>query len=128
TVNLVDAIFGSNQVAFYNAPLGFGYVNREFGGGLYQIAATGASYSLVLPAYDSGLAQQEHLYSAVCLSTSSCTLTQGGYKNHFSSKVTDLPTGGLFLGGTFYTNAQLLQILQNNAVGGNGLISLAHQF
>src|SRR5207249_4214328 len=46
TVNLLDAIFGSNQVAVYDAPLGFGYVNREFGGGVYQIAASGGSYSL----------------------------------------------------------------------------------
>jgi len=124
TSNLLDALFSNNQVAFYSAPAG-GYFNREFSGTLFQITVSGSGYSLV--AFDSGLNQQEHLNSAICLAQRTCTLTQGGYKNHFSSQVTNLPTGGLFLGGTFYTNSELLQILQNNAVGGNGLISLAHQ-
>jgi hypothetical protein len=125
--NLQDALFALNAVAFYNAPSNAGYVNREFGGGLYQFVPSGNSYALLTPAFDSGLGQQEHLSTSVCLASSVCTLTQGGYKNRFSYLVTNLPTGGLFLGGTFYTNSELLQILQNNAVNGNGLISLAHQ-
>jgi hypothetical protein len=58
---------------------------------------------------------------------SHCTLTQGGYKNHYNNLLTAFPAGGLTLGTVFYTNAQLNAIMQNNAVGGNGLISLAHQ-
>jgi hypothetical protein len=57
-----------------------------------------------------------------CASTRGCTLTQGGYKNHFNSKL--LP---LTLGSVSYTTSQINAILQNNAVAGNGLISLAHQ-
>jgi hypothetical protein len=51
-----------------------------------------------------------------------CTLTQGGYKNHFNSKVT-----ALTIGGVLYSLANVNDILANNAVKGNGLISLAHQ-
>jgi hypothetical protein len=58
---------------------------------------------------------------------SHCTLTQGGYKNHFNDLLTGFPPGGLTLGAVFYTNSQLNDIMQNNAVGGNGLIALAHQ-
>jgi hypothetical protein len=46
---------------------------------------------------------------------------------HFNSLVLNFPPGGLFLGSNFYNNTELNEILQNNAVGGNGLISLAHQ-
>src|ERR1051325_3969047 len=56
-----------------------------------------------------------------------CTLTQGGYKNHFNSLVLNLPTPNLLLGSVPYTNLQINSILQNNAVKGNGLLSLAHQ-
>ena len=54
-----------------------------------------------------------------------CTLTQGGYKNHFNSKLLNSP--GFVLGTKFYSATQLNQILQNNSVRGNGLISLSHQ-
>ena len=56
-----------------------------------------------------------------------CTLTQGGYKNNFNSKVLNLPLPNLLLGSVPYTNLQINSILQNNAVKGNGLLSLAHQ-
>jgi len=65
--------------------------------------------------------------TGACLITQGCTLTQGGYKNHFNSLVTQLPIGGLWLGNTFYNKAELDSILQNNAIRGNGLLSLAHQ-
>jgi hypothetical protein len=58
---------------------------------------------------------------------SHCTLTQGAYKNHFNNLLTGFAPGGLTLGSVFYTNSQLNDIMQNTAVGGNGLISLAHQ-
>ncbi len=51
-----------------------------------------------------------------------CTFTLGYWKNHASS----WPVSSLTLGTVSYTQAQLLQIL-NQPVGGNGLISLAHQ-
>ncbi len=51
-----------------------------------------------------------------------CTYTQGYWKNHPSA----WPVLSLTLGTVNYTQAQLLQIL-NQSVGGNGLISLAHQ-
>jgi hypothetical protein len=57
-----------------------------------------------------------------CPRVSHCTLTQGGYKNNFNNLVTALK-----LGNINYTQAQVNSILQNNAVQGNGLISLAHQ-
>src|SRR6185436_1078878 len=52
-----------------------------------------------------------------------CTYTVGYWKNHPEAWA---PVTGLTLGSVFYTNAQLLQIL-NQPVAGNGLISLAHQ-
>jgi hypothetical protein len=51
-----------------------------------------------------------------------CTFTVGYWKNHPAA----WPVAGLTLGTVFYSQAQLLQIL-NQPVGGNGLISLAHQ-
>jgi hypothetical protein len=51
-----------------------------------------------------------------------CTFTLGYWKNHASA----WPVLSLTLGTVSYTQAQLLQIL-NQPVGGNGLISLAHQ-
>jgi hypothetical protein len=61
-----------------------------------------------------------------------CTLTQGAYKNQFNSLLLNFPglppgSHGLTIGTVFYTDAQLNQIMQNNAVKGNGLLSLAHQ-
>jgi hypothetical protein len=51
-----------------------------------------------------------------------CTFTIGYWKNHPGA----WPVAGLTLGSVFYTQAQLLQIL-NQPVQGNGLVSLAHQ-
>ena len=56
-----------------------------------------------------------------------CTLTQGGYTNHFNSKVLNLPAPNIQLGNRSYTNSEINDILQNTAVKGNGLISLANQ-
>jgi hypothetical protein len=54
--------------------------------------------------------------------STNCTYTVGYWKNH-----DDIwPVAGLTLGTVFYTNAELLSIL-NSSVGGNGLISLCHQ-
>jgi len=61
----------------------------------------------------------------VASSATGCTLTQGGYKNNFNSKLLNSP--GFILGTRFYTPSELNQIIQNNAVKGNGLTSLAHQ-
>jgi hypothetical protein len=69
----------------------------------------------------------EHMNVITCPLVTGCTLTQGGYKNHFNSKLVDFPLGGLTLGTMFYSNSQLNSILQNNAIRGNGLLSLAHQ-
>jgi hypothetical protein len=54
--------------------------------------------------------------------TQNCTFTQGYWKTHSGA----WPVSNLTLGTVNYTQAQLLQIL-NQAVAGNGLISLAHQ-
>jgi hypothetical protein len=72
----------------------------------------------------SGLGQQEgSTFALSCpVQNNGCTLTQGGYKNNFNSKVT-----ALTIGGTFYTAAQVNSILQLNAIQGNALLSLAHQ-
>jgi len=59
--------------------------------------------------------------STITLDTG-CVRTQGFWKNHTES----WPVAGLFLGTTFYTQAELLQILGTPAEG-NGLIFLAHQ-
>ena len=71
--------------------------------------------------------QQEGDTTVLCPLASHCTLTQGGYKNHFNNLVLNFPLGGLTLGTVFYTNVQLNAILQDNAIHGNGLLSLAHQ-
>ena len=128
-----DALIFANTVksfdvtAFANKAL----VNEEYSGLIDFIGTDG---NLVLPRFQSGLGVQEgtaivtaRTDTPSCPLPLGCTLTQGGYKNHFNSKLLNLPTGGLTLGTVFYTNTQLNQILQNNAVGGNGLISLAHQ-
>jgi hypothetical protein len=51
-----------------------------------------------------------------------CTYTIGYWKTHEEA----WPVTGLTLGTVYYTKAELLAIL-NTSVGGNGLISLAHQ-
>jgi len=60
--------------------------------------------------------------STLPCSTGTCTLTQGYWKNHADS----WPVDSLTLGTTLYSETQLLAIL-NTPVGGNGLLSLAHQ-
>lgn len=56
------------------------------------------------------------------LQSQNCTFTVGYWKNHPEA----WPVNNLTLGTVNYTQAELLQIL-NQPVGGNGLISLAHQ-
>jgi hypothetical protein len=53
---------------------------------------------------------------------SNCTFTIGYWKNHTNS----WPVNNLTLGNINYTQAQLLQIL-NQPAQGNGLVSMAHQ-
>jgi hypothetical protein len=66
--------------------------------------------------------QLEDATTVPCAPVTGCTLTQGGYKNNFNNKI--LP---LTLGMVSYTQAQINSILQDNAIKGNGLLSLAHQ-
>ena len=66
--------------------------------------------------------QEGSTFVTVLPSGPGCTLTQGGYKNNFNSKVT-----ALSLGGTPYSASQVNAILQNNSIRGNGALSLAHQ-
>jgi hypothetical protein len=51
-----------------------------------------------------------------------CTYTQGFWKTHPG----DWPVASIVLGSASYTQAQLIQIL-DQSVAGNGLVSLAHQ-
>jgi hypothetical protein len=57
-----------------------------------------------------------------CVSPANCTYTQGYWKNHPDA----WPVNDLTLGTVNYTEAQLLQIL-NQPAQGNGLVILAHQ-
>ena len=59
-----------------------------------------------------------------CSGASGCTYTQGYWKNHHDAG--DWPVTTLQLGTASYSQSQLLDILRQS-VGGNGLISLAHQ-
>ena len=74
-----------------------------------------------------GNVQNEGNAVVVCPLNNHCTLSQGGYKNHYNNLVVNFPLGGLTLGNTLYTNQQLNTSIQANAVGGNSLASLAHQ-
>lgn len=111
----------------------FGILNEEFSGLVNPIDSNGNLIGGGVPL--SNPPPQQEGTSLVtprtdtpsCPVTTGCVLTQGGYKNHYNSKVLNAPLGGLTLGTVFYTNAQVNSIIQNNAVGGNGLISLAHQ-
>lgn len=60
--------------------------------------------------------------SSSTTSSTNCTYTQGFWKNHEES----WPVGSLTLGSVNYTAAELDAILEES-VGGNGLVSLAHQ-
>lgn len=59
-----------------------------------------------------------------------CTYSQGYWKSHgpipSGNNSNVWPVASLMLGSVSYTNLQLLSIL-NQSVGGNGLVSLAHQ-
>ena len=57
-----------------------------------------------------------------CAGGSGCTYTQGYWKNHPNA----WPAQNVILGTINYTQAQLIQIL-NQPASGNGLVSLAHQ-
>jgi hypothetical protein len=57
-----------------------------------------------------------------CVPPTNCTYTQGYWKTHPSA----WPVSSLSLGTVSYTEAQLLQIL-NQPAQGNGLVILAHQ-
>jgi len=64
------------------------------------------------------------LLGAVSMSAQTCPpLTQGFWKNHQSAWADG---SGMTLGSTFYTNAQLVAILQT-PVRGDASVSLAHQ-
>jgi hypothetical protein len=124
------AEFSNNKVVSFTGEPGSAYVNIETNTqSLWQVVPSGSGYNFFQVL--SGMGQTEHMNSITPRSdrpcATVCALTQGGYKNHFNSLVLNFPPGGLFLGTNFYTNADLNAILQNNAVGGNGLISLAHQ-
>jgi len=68
---------------------------------------------------DSGLSLA---VSGATTESTNCTYTQGYWKNHPNA----WPVTSLTLGTVSYTKAQLITIL-GTSVGGNGLISLAHQ-
>jgi hypothetical protein len=61
--------------------------------------------------------QLEDATFATCPTAVGCVLTAGGYKNRFISKVT-----GLVIGGTYYTAAQVTQMV---ALSGGGISALA---
>ncbi len=94
--------------------------------GLIQVMNAFSSPTATSPtlfSFAANLGQQEgSTFVTVVPSGPGCTLTQGGYKNNFNSKVT-----ALFLGGTPYSASQVNAILQNNSIQGNGALSLAHQ-
>ena len=60
-----------------------------------------------------------------CVNGEGCTLSQGFWKNH-ADAWPELTDGEMLLGTQVYNQSELLAILQE-PVGGNGLISLAHQ-
>jgi hypothetical protein len=135
---LFDAVYGASRIELFNIPTpNTGFVNSE-----YQAAYNG-QFTLNFLNPDGTLgaqianvgAQQEHMNTITArtdtpscpIPAQTCTLTQGGYKNHFNNLVLNFPAGGLLLGNHLYTNVQLNLILQDNAIRGNGLLSLAHQ-
>lgn len=86
----------------------------------FAVCLGAGNYSLQVQMNNGGCLVHLRAFGSACNRV--CTLTQGGYKNHFRSLVT-----GLTLGNVSYTRAQILSILDNNAIRGNGLLSLAHQ-
>jgi len=65
-----------------------------------------------------------------CTSDGGCTYTQGYWKSHgpipLGNNSNEWPVTSLTLGGTTYSDLELLSIL-NKSGAGNGLITLAHQ-
>ncbi len=85
----------------------------------------GTRYHFTAFAHDANGAAASLLSNTVSGSTTSstnCTYTQGYWKTHPEA----WPVTSLTIGSVNYTKAQLLDIL-NESVGGNGLVSLAHQ-
>ncbi len=113
TVTVGDFTVDNGFSTICQGPLvcGTTYVFRVFAHG-------GAAYSLS-PKSDPLAAQDT---TAPCTKSGTCTLTQGYWKNHPDA----WPVTSLTLGNTLYGEASLLLIL-DTPVGGNGLISLAHQ-
>ncbi len=125
--------WGSAQVDF---KLGPGQsIDVEIGDAADESGVSGTTANELTDATDwvicvyavAGGGQSRSVYSANIAGTttaqgSNCTYTQGYWKNHSGS----WPVSSLMLGTVNYSAAQLLSIL-NKPVGGNGLISLAHQ-
>ncbi len=87
--------------------------------------ASATPYFFVVFANDENGAPASELSVTVSDQTkanTNCTYTQGYWKNHPNA----WPTNSVTLGTVNYTKTQLLSIF-NQSVGGNGLISLAHQ-
>ncbi len=135
---LFDSVYQANRVDFFNViTASKGFINSEFSPNTLNYLNPDGTLGAQIWSYP-GISQ-EHLATVTprtdtpsCTPTPppptrACTLTQGGYKNNFNNLVLNFPPGGLTLGNHFYTNTQLNAILQNNAIKGNGLLSLAHQ-
>jgi hypothetical protein len=88
----------------------------------YSVQAVGTNSLILNRTTTITQAFNEFACAAQSCRTVGCTLTQGFWKNHPD----DWPVSTLTLGTVSYTEAQLLQIL-NQPVKGNGLVSLAHQ-
>ncbi len=127
--------WGASQVSFQLAPnqsldieVGDTYDESGVSGTTAAELTDGTSwvfcaYALgTTPGTASGSPISVTLSDATSSQGSNCTFTQGYWKNHTNV----WPVSSLTLGTVSYSAAQLLQIL-NQSVGGNGLISLAHQ-
>jgi hypothetical protein len=62
---LLDALYQSNLVVFYQATGPAAYFNNEFGQSIFKLTANGTKYSVTT--FDNVLGQQEHLAAPVCL-------------------------------------------------------------
>jgi hypothetical protein len=86
---------------------------------VFRVFAHGGSAYALSPKSDPLAAQDT---TAPCTKSGTCTLSHGYWENHPN----DWPVTSLTLGNVLYSETQLLAIL-HASVGGNGLISLAHQ-
>ncbi len=112
---------------FVPAIQGQALVPDEHDGTIRVVNSTTMGNPPVVSVFASGLLPQgaDHEDSTFVVTptvSTGCTLTQGGYKNHFNNLITPLVVGGVS-----YTAVQVNAILQNNAIQGNGALSLAHQ-